>query len=54
MCLFYVFFRVLTLLGSWGAWRDFLVGVDRGFRGQAVELLTADQVDLLEVLHLLL
>lgn len=47
-------FSVLTLLGPWGAWGDFLVGVDGGFRGQTVELFTADQVNLLEVLHLLL
>lgn len=45
---------VLTLLGLRGAGRDFLVGVDGGFRGQTVELFAADQVDLLEVLHLLL
>lgn len=45
---------VLTLLGFWGARRNFLVGVNRGFRRQAVKLFTADQVDLLEVLHLLL
>lgn len=50
----FYFFVLLTLLGSWGAWRNLLVGVDRGFRSQAVELFAADQVDLLEVLHLLL
>lgn len=50
----FVCFRVLTLLWSWRAWGNFLVGVDRGFRRQAVKLFAADQVDLLEVLHLLL
>lgn len=45
---------VLTLLGFGGAWRDCLVGVDGRFRGQAVKLFAADQVDLLEVLHFLL
>lgn len=53
-CLVCGCFRALTLLGSWGARRNFLVGVDRGLRRQAVELFPADQVDLLEVLHLLL
>lgn len=47
-------FVLLTLLRSWGARRNFLVGVDGGLRCQAVELFPADQVDLLEVLHLLL
>lgn len=55
VCLFNVcVFNALTLLGFRGAWRHFLVGVDRGLRRQAVELFPADQVDLLEVLHLLL
>lgn len=44
----------LTLLGAGRPRRHFLVGVDRGFRGQAVELFAADQMNLLEVFHLLL
>lgn len=47
-------FVPLTLLRSRRPWGNFLVGVHRGLRRQAVELFTADQVDLLEILHLLL
>lgn len=45
---------LLTLLGSWGTGGDFLIGIDGGFWGEAVELLAADEVNLLEILHLLL
>lgn len=45
---------VLTLLGAGRPRRHFLVGVNRGFRGQAVELFAADQMNLLKVFHLLL
>lgn len=45
---------VLTLVGFGGSGGNFLVGVDGRLRRQAVKLLAADQVDLLEVLHLLL
>lgn len=53
-CLFNREKSALTLMGLRRARGDFLVGVDGGFGGQAVKLFAADQVNLLEVLHLLL